>query len=351
MPQLLSTDQTSHNPQISNGGGLSKGAFLKRQFVHTFSEIISVENLLLAWQEFVRGKRGKHDVQEFSVHLMDNLLMLNEDLQNRSYRHGPYKAFSLSDPKPRRIHKASVRDRVLHHAVYRVLYPFFDRLFIPDVYSCRVGKGMHKALNRLRSFAYCASQNHTCTAWVLKCDIRRFFEHVDHGVLLLLLQKRIADVNILWLLEEIIRSFSAAPGRGLPLGNLTSQLFCNIYMNELDQYVKHELKAKYYLRYGDDFMLISHDRNILVWCLERIRSFLRNRLCLELHPKKVSIKTIASGVDFLGWVRFPDHRVLRTATKRRMMRRIAEHPTEETLASYQGMLEHGNTWQLKQKIS
>lgn len=156
---------------------------MRIQLDHSFGDIISVENLLEAWREFLRGKRLKHDVQEFSHHLMDNIFVLHHDLIHHTYRHGGYQAFRISDPKPRHIHKASVRDRLVHRAIYRVLYPFFDRTFIVDSYSCRLKKGTHKALNRFRSFGYRVSQNQTQTAWVLKCDIRRFFESIDHEVL------------------------------------------------------------------------------------------------------------------------------------------------------------------------
>lgn len=135
---------------------------------HSYQDIISVENLLEAWREFLRGKRKKFDVQEFQHNLMDNMLDLHNDLKNKIYTHGPYHAFNISDPKPRNIHKASARDRLLHHAIYRKLNPYFDKKFIHDSYSCRVGKGTHKALNQFRKYAYEVSKNHTKTCWVLK---------------------------------------------------------------------------------------------------------------------------------------------------------------------------------------
>ena len=153
---------------------------MKVQLVHKFEDIISVDNLLEAWREFVKGKRGKKDVQDFSLHLADNIIALNRELTSKTYRHGGYKAFNISDPKPRSIHKANVRDRLLHHAIYRILYPFFDRVFIADSYSCRIGKGTHKALNRFRQFAFVVSKNNTRTCWVLKCDIKKFFANIDH---------------------------------------------------------------------------------------------------------------------------------------------------------------------------
>ncbi len=144
-------------------GGGSIRCMRKTRLVHPYEDIISIENLLAAWKEFVRGKRGKPDVQQFQLRLMENILTLHRDLKEGSYYHGSYHAFKINDPKPRDIHKATVRDRLLHHAIYRKLYPFFDRIFIADSYSCRKAKGMHKAMNRFRSFAYKVSRNHTRT--------------------------------------------------------------------------------------------------------------------------------------------------------------------------------------------
>lgn len=332
------------------GGGLRRKIIMKRQLVHTFKDIINIENLIEAWKEFVRGKRSKPDVQEFSLKLMDNLFILHEDLSSGNYRHGGYKAFNVFDPKPRSIHKASARDRLLHHAIYRVIYPFFDRTFIVNSYSCRIKKGTHKALNRFRAFAYIVSHNHTRTCWVLKCDIRKFFANIDHKVLLDILYLYIPDKQIIWLIKEIVESFSSKSGIGLPLGNLTSQLLVNIYMNEFDQFVKHKLKVKYYIRYADDFIILSDNRSCLENLISPISKFLFEKLKLRLHPNKVSIKTLNSGVDFLGWVNFTDYRVLCTTTKRRIIRRIVGSPAPETLNSYFGLLKHGNMYKLKKEI-
>lgn len=183
---------------------------------------------------------------------------------------------------------------------------------------------------------------------MLKCDIRKFFASIDYGVLLGLLRERIADAGLMRLLGEIIGSFSSGvPGVGLPLGNLTSQLFANVYMDAFDQIVKHGLKVKQYIRYADDFVLLSHDRALLVSLLPRLRQILDGRLILTAHPDKIFLKTFASGVDFLGWVHFHDHRVLRAASERRMLRGSATNPTPESLQSRLGLLGHGNTRRLR----
>jgi retron-type reverse transcriptase len=370
---------------------------MKIQLTHTFEDIICLENLFAAWREFVRGKRKRRDLEEFSLRLADNIIALHSDLNNLTYKHGGYQAFNISDPKPRNIHKATVRDRLLHHAIYRVLYPFFEKIFIADSYSCQIGKGAHKAINRFRKFAYIASKNNVRTCWILKCDIRKFFANIDHEILKNILMEYIGDKNILWLLSQVIDSFtafnSALPRNivipaeagiqkcharenttsqefldprfhgddesknldykevGLPLGNLTSQLFVNIYMNEFDQFAKHKIKARYYIRYADDFVIFSEDRKWLENIVPEISEFLESELKLSLHPEKVFIKTISSGVDFLGWVNFSDHRVLRTATKRRMLKRIRKNPKPETINSYLGMLRHGNADKLKLMIA
>ncbi len=353
------------------GGGGIMSCMENIRLVHKYTDIISLENLLEAWGEFVRGKRERKDVQEFGFRLMDNVLTLHRHLSTKIYKHASYESFKISDPKSRDIHKAMVRDRLLHHALYRILYPFFDRMFITDSYSCRLGKGVHKALNQFQSFGRKVSQNQMKTVWVLKCDVRKFFASIDQEVLLEILRGYIPDEDILWLLEGIIGSFhSSLPTlpldplrqsdsearrgggkRGLPLGNLTSQLLVNIYMNEFDQFVKHKLKAKYYIRYADDFVIFSQDKAWLEMMLKEMKIFLQEKLKLQLHPDKVSIATLASGVDFLGWVHFPNHRVLRTVTKRRMFRNIREKEgKKEAVQSYLGLLSHGNAFELGKQV-
>ncbi len=331
---------------------MCRGGGIKRIHNDLYNNIISMENLLISWNEFLQGKRKRKDVAEFQLNFMDNVLSLHSDLVQKKYQHGKYQAFKINDPKPRDIHKASVRDRLLHHVLYRILYPYFDRKFIFDSYSCRLNKGTHKALKRCKEFGRKVSKNNTKTCWVLKCDIRKFFASIDHKILKSILALHLEDENAIKLLGNIIDSFyeKDKSGVGLPLGNLTSQLLVNIYLNEFDQFVKHKLKAKYYLRYADDFVFFSQNEKELKDLIPTVADFLQSKLKLELHPDKVFIKTLSSGVDFLGWVHFPHHRTLRTSTKRRMFRNIRKNPENESLQSYLGMLGHGNTYSLSKKI-
>ena len=333
------------------GGVRGLVIFMKTILHSKYEDIISVENLLSAWQEFFMGKRNKRDVQEFQFNLMNNILSLHRDLSNHAYKHDGYEEFKISDPKPRIIHKASVRDRLLHRAVYRILYPFFDKTFIADSFSCRNDKGTHKAINRFREFAHIVSKNNTKTCWVLKCDVRKFFASIDQDILLKILEESIKDERIVDLLSEIVSSFDGGkPILGLPLGNLTSQLFSNVYMNEFDQFVKHNLKAKYYIRYADDFVILSEDKNCLTKHISLIKNFMQDKLSLTLHPDKIFIKTLFSGIDFLGWVHFKAHRVLRSRTKIRMFKKMLNSQKQGSVDSYLGLFIHGNSYKIREKL-
>jgi len=317
-----------------------------------YEKIISIDNLLDSWREFLRGKKKRKDVIEFSLHLTDHILQLHQDLKDKTYRHGKYHAFKINDPKPRDIHKASVRDRLVHHSIYKILYPYFDNKFIFDSYSCRLDKGTHKAIARFKNFSQKVSVNNTRTVWILKGDIKKFFASIDHIILQGILKRYIVDQDILWLLNQLISSFNTEDKTnvGLPLGNLTSQLFVNIYMNEFDQFIKHKLKVKYYIRYADDFVVFSKNKIYLEQLIPQLGKFLGNNLRLTLHPQKLFIRTLASGVDFLGWVIFPHHLVPRTSTKKRMFKRLQQHCSKKSLTSYTGILGHGNTYKIVREI-
>jgi len=324
-----------------------------KKFIKKYEEIVTAENLLLAWEDFLKGKRKRFDVIIFQGNLFDNIIDLQRDLINKTYWHGGYQAFNISDPKPRNIHKATVRDRLLHHLLYRETCKYFDSHFIYDSYSCRLSKGTHRAIRCFNKFTRSVSKNNKATVWVLKCDIRKFFASIDHKILKNILSEYIEDEKLLWLFGKVINSFhtSSREGTGLPLGNLTSQLLVNIYMNEFDQFVKRTLKIKFYVRYADDFLFINCDKEYLIKLLPELEKFLEEKLKLAMHPKKVFLKTLNSGVDFLGWVQFHHYRVLRTTTKNRMLKKIKINQSQPTLAAYLALLKHGNSYKIKNKIN
>lgn len=327
-----------------------------------FDEIISLKNLFLAWKEFKKGKAKKQDVKKFSYDFRDNIFYLHNKLKNKTYKHLTYHSFYIKDPKLRHIHKAVVKDRVLHHAVFKILYRIFDKSFIFDSYSCRIGKGTHRAVNRLNYFSRKVSRNNTRACFVLKCDVRKFFDSINHNILINLIKKKITDKNTIWLITKIIESYSAKKGIGLPLGNITSQLFANIYLNELDRFIKHSLRARYYIRYCDDFVILDNDKDFLKNLIFPIADFLKRDLRLSLHPDKISIKRYRNGIDFLGFVSFPCHRILRTKTGKRMFKRLRQKCNDlksgeitkehfnQALQSYLGMMKHCNSYKLEVEI-
>ncbi len=303
-------------------------------------------------------------MQRFWRRLEHNLFALRRELIDGSYTHGTYQEFFVNDPKPRHIHSATVRDRIVHQALCAGLTRVWEPRLICDVYSARIGKGTHYGVNRLADMLRRVSRNFTRCCWALKCDIRKFYDSIDHGVLLALLSKRIADPRMMHLVGTVIASFNTAgsPGLGVPIGNVTSQIFTNIYLNELDRYVKQELRVRSYGRFADDFILVSaHRSDLLIW-QRQIRAFLAARLRLALHPNKVLIRPLHQGIDFLGYVLLPHYRIVRTSTRRRMWRRLAHRAQRvvdggsdrqsqhQSLASYLGVLSHADAFELRRMV-
>lgn len=330
--------------------------------INIFHNVVSLSNLLLAWKKFKKCKSLKKDVANFEFNLENNLFVLHDELINKTYNPEPYQAFFVYDPKKRHIHKATVRDRVLHQAVFQVLYLIFNKHFIFDSYSSRIGKGTHKGSKRLYTLLRKTSRNWKKPIFALKCDIRKFFDSIDHQILFDLIKRKIEDEDLLWLVGKILKSFEKSPSVGLPLGNVTSQLFANIYLNELDQFVKHKLKIKSYLRYADDFILIYKEKNLLLQNISEIEKFLETNLKLKLHPNKICIRKIKQGIDFVGYVILPNSVILRTKTKKRILRKIKllnknvkegkikKEKFEEILSSYLGILKHCKGNKIKREI-
>lgn len=235
----------------------------------------NISNLLLAWRKARKGKTNKIYVKEFEKDLIRNLLKLYEELKTQTYFHNPLKTFVLRDPKTRKISKSEFRDRVVHHALVRVIEPIFDKSFIYDSCANRKGKGNLLAIKRFEKFLRKVSKNNTAPCFVLKSDIKHYFQEVDHGILIEIIKRKSADEKVIWLIERILNpaEFRERERRGqityylskkgMPLGNLTGQFFANVYLNEFDYFVKHKLKCKFYVRYVDDFVILHSSKSQL----------------------------------------------------------------------------------------
>ncbi|MFA6548208.1 MAG: reverse transcriptase/maturase family protein [Candidatus Magasanikbacteria bacterium] len=329
-----------------------------------FNELITLENIFCAWYGFKKGKQNKPDVLMFERNLEDNLFGLYENLTMKTYHHQGYHTFHIYDPKFRVINKATVRDRVVHHLVFNYLEQIFQPTFIERSYACQRGKGIHRSVQDVRAVLRYASKNYTRVVWSLKMDIKKFFASVDHDVLFELIKKKIFDKEILWLLEEIIKSFTSPDqiGKGVPIGNLTSQIFSNIYLSELDYFVKSNLQENFYFRYADDFIFLHPDRQHLERLENKICAFVSNNLKLTVHPNKIIYRKLGQGIDWLGYVLLPYHSVLRTSTKKRMFKKIkrkvdmcnygllSAEKLSSSLESYFGLLKHCNGYKIEQKL-
>lgn len=285
--------------------------FLKTHYYDLWTELCSFQNLKLAYKKARKHKTLKPYVLEFEKSLAENLSSLRTELFFHSYRPQPLETFILRDPKTRKISKSDFRDRIIHHALCNIIEPFFEKMFIYDSYANRKGKGTLKAIQRFEYFRENISQNNTSPVFVLKSDIRHYFDEVSHSILLEIIRKRVNDPNVLELIRIVLSNYSTEKGKGMPLGNLTSQFFANVYLNELDLFVKHKLKARCYIRYVDDFVILHHSKEKLSEWKEKIALFLRKKLLLELHPEKTKINSADYGVDFLGLKIFPDHKIMK----------------------------------------
>jgi len=344
-----------------------------KTYKNLYPRITGFDNLRLAFKEAARGKRSRPDVAAFEFDLEDNLLALQDELESQAYAPGPYYTFRIYDPKPRLISAAPFRDRVVHHALCLVIEPLFERRFIHDSYACRVGKGTHAALDRAQQFA-------RRYPYVLKCDLEHFFPSVDHAILRAQLAHVIADEHALWLVDQIIASgagihaadappryfpgddlFAGTRPRGLPIGNLTSQFWANVYLNPLDHFIKRELKCPAYERYVDDLLLFGDDKRTLWRSKEAIIEFAATlRVCL--HERQAVVFPVHTGLPFLGWRVYPDHRRLKrrngVAFQRRLVRLLealadGQVTWEQVNTSVQGWIahaSHGDTWGLRRSL-
>ena len=342
---------------------------------NTFSDLT---NLFKAYSRVRLGKRTRPVTLSFDFVLEDCICLLQYLLRSKKYVPKPYTYFIVTDPKKRHIAAPNFRDRIVHRSLVNLIEPRLDKEFIFDSYACRKGKGSHFGLQRIKKFlmaARCTYGSQT-PIYFLKCDIRKYFQSISWDILIQILRQRIHDPDILTIIETIITNHKVykhngklqnlpeqvihtQERRGIPIGNLTSQLFANVYLNELDQFVKHTLKEKWYGRYMDDFLIIHPDKKHLIEVRNTLKQFLEEKLKLTLHPEKVFIQNVSFGVPFVGYRIFYDHILIRGKTLRRFQKRMEKRKrmvreqkfTQEkldlTCNSFQGHLQHAQAYHLQ----
>ncbi len=343
-----------------------------KTYKHLFEKFCSWENLEDAYLKARKRKSNNPKVQDFEEHWQLHLCSIMRELRSRIYKPEPLQKFVLRDPKTRVICVSQFRDRIVHHALVNILQPIFQPRFIHDSYASQKGKGTLPALKRFETFILKVSKNgrtvhgarnsNTVEGFVLKADVKHYFDTVDHGILLNLIQKRVNDEEVLWLVKVLLDNYnSGTMGMGMPLGNWTSQFFANIHLNELDQFVKHALKAKYYLRYVDDFVILHHQKVKLEKYKDRIQDFLQI-LHLELHPTKCKIIPFGNGVSWLGFRVFFHYKTVRARNLRKIKARLTYLLDEyeqgsidaetifDILQGWNGYAMQGNTYRLSQAL-
>lgn len=308
-----------------------------------YEKIISIENLMLADQKAQKGKSKQYGVVLHNKNQEENILKLHEMLKNKTYQTSEYKVFKVFEPKERDVYQLSFfPDRICHHAVMNVLEPIFVAVFTADSYSCIKGRGIHKASTNLRK----ALQKKEETTYCLKLDIKKFYPNIDHDILKALLRRKFKDNDLLWLLDEIIDS---APG--LPIGNYLSQYLANFYLTYFDHWLKEKMQVKYYFRYADDMIILHHDKSYLHKLFEHIEHCLY--YCSKLHVKQnwQIFPVEKRGIDFVGYVHFHTHVLLRKSIKKRFAKMLKRNPNKASIASYTGWTKHCNSKNLMKKLN
>src|SRR3989344_1247735 len=285
---------------------------IMKTFKNLFQKVYSINNLYDAYEKASKNKSNSSQVIEFTKNLKRNISFLCKDIREKTYEPKPLQTFILRDPKTRKISVSAFVDRVMHHAIVNVLQEIFEPRFILDSYGSRKGKGVLPAINRFYEFMRKVTMNgklidnaknkNQVIGYVLKCDIYHYFETVDHEILINIISKYVDDKDLMWLIKKVLKNYhSEKRGTGMPLGNWTSQFFANVYLNELDYFAKYHLKAKYYIRYVDDFVILGNSKKYLLNCQKEISEFLETKLKLRLHTDKSKIVPLSEGVSFLGF--------------------------------------------------
>ncbi len=285
--------------------------FIMKSYGNLYGKLCSIDNLRIAHRKARKGKSTKWYVKEFESDSENNMLKLQKELSSAAYEPKPLKQFIIRDPKTRVISASNFRDRIVHHALCNIIEPIFEKIFIYDSYANRKNKGTHAALNRFDQFKRKVSRNgkllpnakdnNMVCGYALKADIKHYFDSVDHEIMMYVISKKIRDEKVLCLTKKILDNhYCKTPGKGMPIGNLTSQFFANVYLSGLDYFVKHTLKAKYYIRYVDDFVILHESKEALELYKTQINEFLKT-IKLELHPQKSKVIPLHKGVNLLGF--------------------------------------------------
>lgn len=307
-----------------------------------FEKICSVENLELADRIARKGKRHQPGVKLHDQHRESNIATLHQMLVHKSYRTSPYLTFKVYEPKEREVYRLPYfPDRICHHAIMNILEPIFVSVFTADSYSCIKGKGIHGAFKAAKR----TLRDVNGTTYCLKLDVRKFYPSVDHSILKQLLRRKFKDPDLLWLLDEIIDSAS-----GLPIGNYLSQFFANFYLSYFDHWIKEVIRVKYYFRYADDIVILAGTKEELHELLGKIRGYFKNKLNLEVKDNYQVFPVAARGIDFLGYVFFHSHILIRKSIKQNFARMLARRPNKASYVSYMGWLRHCNSGHLIKKL-
>lgn len=317
-----------------------------------YTKLCSEENIDLAFKKARKRKTLKPYVIKFEKDKEQNLILLRQELLNETYYPKPLKTFIIREPKTRKIRKSYFVDRIVHHAICNILEPIFEKTFIYDSFANRKGKGTLNAVKRFDEFKLKASKNNSRKCYVLKADISHYFDEVDHDILLHVLKKKVCDTSLIRLINKILKNHS--DNKGMPLGNMTSQFFANVYLNELDQFVKHKLKAKYYIRYVDDFVILNENKEVLEYYLSEIHKFVQDNLKIQLHPNKSKILLLKRGIPFLGYRIFYYHKLLRKSNIKNMSRQLIKNNYDSLYKYLDGWFsyaDHADTFNLRKKVT
>ena len=314
---------------------------MKRQN-NLYSQIISIENLHLADARARKGKGHQYGVKIHLKNEADNIQRLHKMLHDKTYKTSDYTTFTVFEPKERLVYRLPYfPDRITHHAVMNILEPIFMRLFTNDTYSCIKGKGIHKASKNLKK----ALKDKVNTIYCLKFDITKFYPSVNHEILKQLLHRKFKDKDLLWLLDEIIDSAD-----GLPIGNYLSQYLANFYLTGFDHWIKETKQIKYYFRYADDIVILANNKSDLHNLLTEIKSYLNDNLKLQVKENYQVFPVEARGIDFVGYVHYHTHTLLRKSIKKRFAKAVSKAKKRETIAAYWGWAKHCNSKNLIKKI-